>query len=99
MVHRTALRAGAAGSSFILIGRCTFPARSAGSLVQSATCWESLVWYGIGTGLGILYVVLLLTLGILTLRKGHWIMFIVGIPLPVFWLVGALIPPKAGRTA
>ena len=52
------------------------------------------MWYGIGGGLAILYLVLLITLGILTLRKGHWVMFIVGIFLPLFWIIGALIPPK-----
>ena len=44
-------------------------------------------------GLGILYVVLLVTLGVTALRKGHWVMFILGIFLPVFWLIGALIGP------
>jgi hypothetical protein len=52
------------------------------------------VWYGIGGGLAILYVVLLITLGILTIRKGHWVMFIVGIFLPLFWIIGAVMPPK-----
>jgi hypothetical protein len=32
----------------------------------------------------------------LTLRKGHWVMFIVGIFLPFMWLIGAIIPPVAG---
>jgi len=41
----------------------------------------------------VLYVVLLITLGITSIRKGHWIMFVVGIFLPVFWLIGALMPP------
>ena len=45
---------------------------------------------------GILYFVLLVTLGILTLRKGHWVMFIIGIFLPLFWIIGALIPAKEG---
>jgi hypothetical protein len=52
------------------------------------------MWYGIGGGLAILYVVLLITLGILTLRRGHWVMFIVGLFLPLFWIIGAVIPPK-----
>lgn len=43
--------------------------------------------------LGVLYVVLLVVLGVTSLRKGHWIMFILGIFLPLFWLIGALIPP------
>lgn len=43
--------------------------------------------------LGILYLVLLVVLGLTALRKGHWIMFIVGIFLPLFWLIGAVMPP------
>jgi hypothetical protein len=45
---------------------------------------------------GVLYFVLLVTLGIMTLRKGHWVMFILGIFLPLFWIIGALIPAKEG---
>jgi hypothetical protein len=52
------------------------------------------MWYGIGGGLAILYVVLLITLGILTIRKGHWVMFILGLFLPLFWIIGALMRPK-----
>jgi uncharacterized membrane protein YhaH (DUF805 family) len=46
------------------------------------------------TGVGIIYVVLLITLGILSIRKGHWVMFIVGLFLPIFWLIGALMPAR-----
>jgi hypothetical protein len=56
------------------------------------------MWWGIGFG-ALLYVVLLVTLGVMTLRKGHWVMFIIGIFLPIFWLIGALIPPKAAAAA
>jgi len=44
-------------------------------------------------GAGILWFVLMVTLGIICLRKGHWVMFIIGIFLPFFWLIGAVIPP------
>jgi hypothetical protein len=44
-------------------------------------------------GLGALYIVLLVTLGLMALRKGHWVMFILGIFLPIFWLIGAMIGP------
>jgi hypothetical protein len=44
--------------------------------------------------LAAIYVVLLLTLGILSVRKGHWVMFIIGIFIPLFWFIGALMPPK-----
>jgi len=57
------------------------------------------MWWGIGSGIGILYLVLMVTLGILTLRKGHWVMFIFGIFIPLFWLIGALIPPARPQTA
>jgi hypothetical protein len=50
-------------------------------------------------GLGILYFILLVTLGIMAIRKGHWVMFIIGIFLPLFWLIGALMPPKGGASA
>jgi hypothetical protein len=42
----------------------------------------------------VLYVVLLVTLGILSIRKGHWIMFIVGLFIPLFWFIGALLPRR-----
>ena len=48
----------------------------------------------IGGLLGILYVVLLITLGIISIRKGHWIMFILGFFVPLFWLIGALLPAR-----
>ncbi len=43
---------------------------------------------------GILYFILLVTLGVITIRKGHWVMFIIGIVIPLFWIIGALMPPK-----
>lgn len=45
-------------------------------------------------GLGIVYLVLFVVLGIMSIRKGHWIMFLIGIFLPIFWIIGALMPPK-----
>ena len=44
-------------------------------------------------GLGVLYFILLVTLGVMSLTKGHWVMFILGFFLPVFWLIGAVIAP------
>jgi hypothetical protein len=43
---------------------------------------------------GILYLVLIVTLGFMSIRKGHWVMFLVGIFLPIFWLIGALMPRR-----
>jgi hypothetical protein len=51
-------------------------------------------------GLAIIYIVLLLVLGITSIRKGHWIMFLVGIFIPLFWIIGAIMPPtKSAREA
>lgn len=44
-------------------------------------------------GLGILYFTVMLTLGLMSLSKGHWVMFILGLVFPLFWLIGALIEP------
>jgi hypothetical protein len=42
----------------------------------------------------VIYFVLMVTLGIMSIRKGHWVMFIIGIFLPLFWLIGALLPRR-----
>ena len=47
----------------------------------------------------VIYIVLIVTLGVLSLRKGHWMMFVIGIFLPLFWLIGALLPPTRMRQA
>ncbi len=46
-------------------------------------------------GLGVLYLVLLVTLGIVTFRKRHYVLFAFGFLLPFLWLVGAAIKPRA----
>ena len=46
---------------------------------------------------GLIYFLLLVTLGVISLRKGHWLLFIIGIFLPLFWLLGAVLPPTAAR--
>jgi len=57
------------------------------------------MWWGIG-GLGVLlYLVLLVAVGVSCLRKGHWVMFVVGIFLPLFWIIGAVIPPARPQSA
>jgi hypothetical protein len=47
---------------------------------------------GIGV-LTVLYILLFLFLGIRSIKRGHWIMFLIGIFIPLFWLIGALLPP------
>jgi ABC-type multidrug transport system permease subunit len=48
---------------------------------------------------GLIYFVLLVTLGVIAIRKGHWVMFIIGIFFPLFWLIGALLPPTTAARA
>jgi hypothetical protein len=48
-------------------------------------------------GFGILYIVLMITLGVLTIRKGHWVMFVIGLFIPLLWLIGAIMPPAVPR--
>ena len=55
------------------------------------------MWWGIGLG-GILYLVLVFTLGLMTLRKGHWVMFTFGFFFPLFWLIGAMLAPTAAAS-
>jgi hypothetical protein len=43
---------------------------------------------------GILYFILLVTVGIISIRKGHWVMFIIGIFFPLFWFIGAIMPSR-----
>jgi len=42
----------------------------------------------------VIYFVLLVTLGVISIRKGHWVMFIIGIFIPLFWMIGALLPRR-----
>jgi hypothetical protein len=49
----------------------------------------SMVWF---IGGGIVYAVLLITLGLMTIRNGHALMFVIGLVLPFFWLIGAIVP-------
>jgi hypothetical protein len=52
-----------------------------------------------GIGLGILYLVLLLTLAVMSFRKGHWVLGLIGFIFPLLWLIGAILPAKRYRRA
>ena len=51
------------------------------------------MWPVFGGALAIIWVIVFVMFAFTALRKGHWIMFIVGFLLPIFWIIGALIPP------
>ena len=44
------------------------------------------------TGFAVLYVLIFLILGLRSIKREHWIMFLIGIPLPIFWVIGGLMP-------
>jgi hypothetical protein len=46
-------------------------------------------------GGGLIYLVLIVTLGTLTVRNGHWVLFVLGIFLPLLWVIGAVMRPPA----
>jgi hypothetical protein len=45
----------------------------------------------------VIYFLLIITLGVMSLRKGHWVFFLIGIFIPLFWLIGALLPSRRLR--
>lgn len=54
-----------------------------------------------GTGLGILlgciYLVLLFVFAVLSFRKGHWVLGLIGFVFPLLWIVGAMLPSRYER--
>jgi hypothetical protein len=40
-----------------------------------------------------IYIAALISLGVMTLRKGHTMLFILGIFFPILWIVGAVLAP------
>ncbi len=45
--------------------------------------------------LAVIYLACIFTVAGITFRNGHWILGILGIFFPVFWLIGVVIPPTA----
>ena len=45
------------------------------------------------------YLTALVVLGVATLRKGHHVLFVLGIFLPFLWIVGALMQPTPNARA
>jgi hypothetical protein len=39
------------------------------------------------------YLAALISLGVMTLRRGHTVLFIVGIFFPLLWVIGAVMAP------
>jgi hypothetical protein len=49
---------------------------------------------GIGVAAFIIYVFLLVYFGLRTIKRGHWVLFILGFFFFPIWIVGGIIPPK-----
>jgi uncharacterized membrane protein len=48
----------------------------------------------LGFTLGIIYLVLLFVFAVLSFRKGHWVLGLIGFIFPLLWIIGALLPAK-----
>jgi hypothetical protein len=48
-------------------------------------------------GLGVIYLVLLFTLAVLSFRKGHWVLGLIGFIFPLLWVIGAVLPDRHRR--
>jgi hypothetical protein len=55
------------------------------------------MWWLFGLVGAVVYVVMLFTLGILSIRNRHVILFLLGFALPLFWIVGAMWAPAGER--
>jgi hypothetical protein len=42
----------------------------------------------------VIYLVLIFTLALMTFRKGHWVLGIIGFIFPLLWLIGAIMPSR-----
>jgi hypothetical protein len=48
--------------------------------------------------LGIIYIALVFTVAIVTFRKGHWVLGLIGFFIPILWLIGAILPARRGSS-
>jgi len=51
----------------------------------------------LGFTLGVIYLVLLLVFAVLSFRKGHWVLGLIGFIFPVLWIIGAILPSRYVR--
>lgn len=56
------------------------------------TVLEWFLWITLAT----IYIVCLFTVCALTFRKGYFALGVIGIFLPILWLIGAVLPDKRG---
>ena len=51
----------------------------------------------LGFTLGIIYLVLLVVFALLSFRKGHWVLGLIGFIFPIRWIIGAILPGRYAR--
>ncbi len=52
---------------------------------------------GLGILLGVIYLVLLFVFAVLSFRKGHWVLGLIGFIFPLLWIIGAMLPSRYVR--
>jgi hypothetical protein len=57
------------------------------------------MWWWFGGSLALIWVIVFFMFAFTALAKGHWVMFIIGFVLPIFWIIGALIEPTPRAVA
>jgi len=54
-----------------------------------------------GTGgwilLGLIYLLLLVVFAVLSFRKGHWVLGLIGFIFPILWIIGGVLPDRHAR--
>ena len=59
---------------------------------------SGLEWF-LGTALAVTSLFCVFTVGLIAFRKGHLVLGILGIFLPILWLLGAVLPDRGGGMA
>jgi hypothetical protein len=52
---------------------------------------------GWGILLGLIYLLLLVVFAVLSFRKGHWVLGLIGFIFPILWIIGAVLPDRRAR--
>jgi hypothetical protein len=52
---------------------------------------------GWGIILGLIYLLLLVVFAVLSFRKGHWVLGLIGFIFPILWIIGGVLPDRHAR--
>jgi len=52
---------------------------------------------GWGIILGVIYLLLLVVFAVLSFRKGHWVLGLIGFIFPILWIIGGVLPDRHAR--